>query len=102
MNWALIEFASADGLRADGRRRARRDHRRNPEARDEGVPAAGGAVRLEAVADADHARAGTHVARRPAVTGCDQVRWAAQTAERRSRNGLLEQIPVEFTYNLRA
>src|SRR6516162_2901411 len=68
MNWALIEFASADGLRANGRRRARRDHRRDREARHEAVPSSGRAIRLEAMADADHPRARAHLAGRRSVT----------------------------------
>ena len=63
---AVLRQLPPDGLRADGRRRPRRHHRRNRKARHEAVPAAGGAVRLEAMADAGHAGAGTHVARRPA------------------------------------
>ena len=38
------------------------------QARHEAVPAAGRAVRLQSVADPDHARTGAHLPRRPAVT----------------------------------
>jgi hypothetical protein len=59
---------SCDGLRADGRRRARRSHRRKRKARHEAVPAATGAIRLEAMADADHAGPRPHDTRRFSVT----------------------------------
>ena len=42
-------------------------HRRERQARDEAVPAAGRAVRLEAMADADHAGPGSGLDRRPEV-----------------------------------
>ena len=65
---AVLRQLSPDGLRADGRRCARRHHRRIRQARHEAVPAAGRAVRLAAVADPDHAGAGSHVARRSSVS----------------------------------
>ena len=46
-----------------------RHHRRERQARTQTIPAACGAIRLQTVADADHAGAGTRFPRRPAVNG---------------------------------
>ena len=55
---AVLRQRAVNGLRADGRGRARGDHRRRRQARDEAVPAAAGAVRLQPVADPGHAGPG--------------------------------------------
>ena len=65
---AVLRQLPSDGLRADGGRRARRHHRGKRQARHDAVPAAGGAVRLQAVADADHTRARPRDHRRPEMS----------------------------------
>ncbi len=69
---AVLRQLSPDGLRTDGRRRPRRHHRRNRQTRNEAVPASGGAVRIDAMADLDHAGCGPDLALRP-----EQVRKAS-------------------------
>jgi hypothetical protein len=64
---AVLRQLLSDGLRVDGWRRTRRHHRGRREARHEAVSSASRPVRLETMADADHAGAGAHVARRPSV-----------------------------------
>ena len=59
---AVFRQLPPDGLRADGRGRARDDHRRSAEIRNAAVPASGRAVRLEAMADPDHAGSGSGLA----------------------------------------
>ena len=65
---AVLRQLSPDGLRAHGRRCARRHHRRIRKARCEAVPAPGRTVRLASVADPDHAGGGSHVASRSSVS----------------------------------
>ena len=82
---AVLRQLPPDGLRADGRRRARRHHRRDREARHEAVPAAGGAVRLEAMADPGHAGPGDRRSPTCAEAG---ARWDRVPARRRRRMDL--------------
>ena len=70
---AVLRQLSPDGLRADGWRCARRDHRRKRQARNEAFPASAGAVWLESVADIDHAGAGPRFHRRPELQGRRQI-----------------------------
>ena len=69
---AVLRQLPSDGLRTDGRRRARRDHRGSRQARHDAVPAAGRAVRLEAMADIGHAGAGTGIHRRLEIAAARQ------------------------------
>src|SRR5581483_2097597 len=64
---AVLRQRPDDGLRADGNLRARRDRGGERQARDKGVPAAAGAIRLETMADVDHARARPRHPRRTEV-----------------------------------
>ena len=62
-----------DGLRADGRRRARGGHRRSREARHEAVSSASRAVRLETVADPDHAGIRADITGRSSMSQADRA-----------------------------
>ena len=61
---AVLRQLPFDGLRTDGRRRAYRHYSGSRQARDDAIPAAGRAVRLEAMADIGDAGAGTGIHRR--------------------------------------
>src|SRR5438128_885560 len=65
---AVLRQLLHDGLRTDGQRCARGNHRRKRQIRDPAFPASGGTVRVETVADAVHSWARTRFARRPSMS----------------------------------
>jgi hypothetical protein len=53
----LLRQLSSHELRADGRGRARGDHRRQRQVSDQAIPSAGCTLRLASMADLDHGQA---------------------------------------------
>ena len=77
---AVLRQLPPDGLRADGRRCARRHHRRERQARHDSRSCLRRAVRLKAMADTDHAGAGPHLHRRPALNAGRLKPWHCRSS----------------------